>query len=67
MPKSVAERLCMTNYSSTRITLLFAERSKRVPEGILEDVPMKVGKCLIPADFVVLEYDEEPRDPLILG
>ena len=67
MPKSVAQRLCMTKYSSTWITLLFAECSKRVPEGILEDVPMKVSKWLVPANFVVLEYDEEPRDPLILG
>ena len=28
---------------------------------------MKVGNCLIPADFVVLAYDEEPKDPLLLG
>jgi len=35
MPKSVAERLGMTNYRPTRITPLFADRSKRIPEGIL--------------------------------
>jgi len=35
MPKSVAERLGMTHYRPTRITLLFADRSKRIPEGIL--------------------------------
>jgi len=28
---------------------------------------MRVGICLIPADFVVLAYDEEPKDPLILN
>ncbi|KAG7548233.1 hypothetical protein ISN44_As12g034320 [Arabidopsis suecica] len=67
MPKSVAERVGMTNYRPTRITLLFADCSKRVPEGILEDVPVRVGNCLIPADFVVLTYDEEPKDPLIFG
>ena len=27
---------------------------------------MKVGECLIPTDFVVLEYEEEPPYPLIL-
>ena len=43
------------------------DRSKRVPEGILENVPVKVDNCLIPADFVVMEYDEEPKDPLIPG
>lgn len=26
-----------------------------------------IGNCSIPADFVVLELDQEPRDPLILG
>ena len=67
MPKSVAERLGMTHYRPTRITLLFADRSKRIPEGILEDVPVKVGNSIIPADFVVLDYEKEPKDPLILG
>jgi len=67
MPKSVAERLGMTNYRPTRITLSFTDRSKRIPEGILEDVPVKVGNSLIPVDFVVLDYDKEPKDPLILG
>jgi len=43
MPKSVAKRLGMTHYRPTRITLLFADRSKRIPEGILEDVFVKVG------------------------
>ncbi|OAO89396.1 hypothetical protein AXX17_ATUG01050 [Arabidopsis thaliana] len=67
MPKSVAGKLGMTNYMPTRITLLFADRSNRIPQGILDDVPLKLGKCLILADFVVLAYDEEPKDPLILG
>jgi len=66
MPKSVSERLGMTHYRPTRITLLFADRSKRIPEGILEDVPVKVGNSIIPADFVVLDYEKESKDPLIL-
>ena len=67
MPKSVARRLGMTHYRPTTITLLFADRSKRIPEGILEDVPVKVGNSIIPSDFVVLDYEKEPKDPLILG
>jgi len=67
MPKFVAERLGMTHYRPTRITFLFADRSKRIPEGILEDVPVKVGNSVIPADFVVMDYEKEPKDPLILG
>jgi len=67
MPKSVAERLGMTHYRPTRITLPFADRSKRILEGILEDVPVKIGNSVIRADFVVLDYEKEPKDPLILG
>ena len=67
MPKFVSERLGMTNYRPTRITLLFVDRSKRFPEGILEDVLVKVGNSISPADFVVLDYEKEPKDPLILG
>ena len=34
---------------------------------MLEDLPVKIGSVEIPTDFVVLEMDEEPKDPLILG
>jgi len=67
MPHSVDVRLGMTNFMATKITLLLADRSKRIPEGILDDIPVKIGECLIPTDFLVLEYEEEPPDPLILG
>ncbi|XP_024014751.1 uncharacterized protein LOC112088577 [Eutrema salsugineum] len=59
--------LGMTDFKPTRISLILADRSTRIPEGVLEDVPIKVGDCMIPTDFVVLEYGEEPKDPLILG
>ncbi|CAA7054278.1 unnamed protein product [Microthlaspi erraticum] len=34
---------------------------------MLEDLPVRVGNVEIPTDFVILEMDEEPKDPLILG
>ncbi|XP_024015918.1 uncharacterized protein LOC112089174 [Eutrema salsugineum] len=67
MPHSVAVSLGMTDFKPTKISLILADRSKRIPIGVLEDVPIKVGDCIIPTDFVVLEYGEEPKDPLILG
>ena len=67
MPKSVAERLGMTHYRPTPITLLFADRSKRFPKEILEDVHVKVGNSIIPSESVVLDYEKEPKDPPILG
>ncbi|XP_024009805.1 uncharacterized protein LOC112085103 [Eutrema salsugineum] len=67
MSYSVAVSLGMTDFKPTKISLILADRSKRIPKGVLEDVPIKVGDCIIPTDFVVLEYGEEPKDPLILG
>ncbi|GJR46110.1 reverse transcriptase domain-containing protein [Tanacetum coccineum] len=34
---------------------------------IAEDVYLKVGKFKFPADFVVVDFDADPRVPLILG
>ena len=35
--------------------------------GILEDVPIQVGKFVIPCDFIVLDMDERSHEPIILG
>ncbi|KAL8497282.1 hypothetical protein ACS0TY_020826 [Phlomoides rotata] len=37
------------------------------PEGIIEDVLIKVDKFIFPVDFVVLEMKEDESVPLILG
>ncbi|GJX30527.1 putative ribonuclease H-like domain-containing protein [Tanacetum coccineum] len=44
-----------------------ANRSVGVPDGVAEDVFVKVGKIYFLADFVVVDYDVDPRVPLILG
>ncbi|XP_023638852.1 uncharacterized protein LOC111830601 [Capsella rubella] len=67
IPYSVAVRLGMTDFKPTRISLILADRSKRIPKCILEYVLIRVGECMIPADFVVLKYAKEPKDPIILG
>ncbi|KAG7585657.1 Ribonuclease H-like superfamily [Arabidopsis thaliana x Arabidopsis arenosa] len=67
MPLSVAKRLGFTQYKSYNISLILADRSVRIPHGLLEDLPIRIGVVEIPTDFVVLEMDEEPKDPLILG
>ncbi|XP_016571049.2 uncharacterized protein LOC107868958 [Capsicum annuum] len=36
------------------------------PKGIIKDVLIKVGKFLLPADFIVLDYDVDNRVPIIL-
>ena len=67
IPYSVALALGLTQFKPTNITLVLADRSVRIPEGILEDVLIRINKFHIPTDFVVLKYGNEPKDPLILG
>ncbi|KAJ9174036.1 hypothetical protein P3X46_017109 [Hevea brasiliensis] len=43
----------------TTISLQLADRSVKYPIGILENIPIKVGKFFIPVDFVVLEMEED--------
>ncbi|GKF74014.1 reverse transcriptase domain-containing protein [Tanacetum coccineum] len=49
------------------MVLELADRSISTPTGIAEDVFVKVGTFYFPADFVVVDYDADPRVPLILG
>jgi len=67
MPLSVAKRLGFTHHISCNISLILANRLVRIPHGLLENLPIRIEAVEIPADFVVLEMDEEPKDPLILG
>ncbi|XP_024006469.1 uncharacterized protein LOC112082980 [Eutrema salsugineum] len=67
MPYSVAKRLDYTRFKPKKNSLVYADRSTKFPVGILEDLHVQIGDTLIPADFVVLELDEEPKEPLILG
>ncbi|GJR40936.1 reverse transcriptase domain-containing protein [Tanacetum coccineum] len=67
MPLSVWITLSLLELSTTRMTLELATRTIAVPEGIAEDVFVQVGKFTFPADFVVVDYEVDPRVPLILG
>ncbi|GJV56396.1 reverse transcriptase domain-containing protein [Tanacetum coccineum] len=58
--------LSLPKHTSTRMTLELANRSTAIPEGVAENVFVKVGKFYFPADFVVVDYDVDPRVPLIL-
>ncbi|GJY39216.1 reverse transcriptase domain-containing protein [Tanacetum coccineum] len=67
MPLSVWKKLSLPELTSTRMTLELADRSITRPKGVAKDVFVKVGKFHYPADFVVVDYDADPRVPLILG
>nr|GEW14262.1 reverse transcriptase domain-containing protein [Tanacetum cinerariifolium] len=44
-----------------------ADRSITRPKGVAEDVFVKVGKFHFPTDFVVVDFEADPRVPLNLG
>ncbi|GJU57456.1 reverse transcriptase domain-containing protein [Tanacetum coccineum] len=67
MPLSAWKKLSLPELTPTRMTLEIANRSFAYPIGVAKDVFVKVGKFHFPADFVVVDYDVDPRVPLILG
>ncbi|GJS69213.1 reverse transcriptase domain-containing protein [Tanacetum coccineum] len=67
MPYSVWNNLSLPELTPTCMTLELADRSITKPIGIAEDVFVNVGKFQFPADFVVVDFEPDPRVPLILG
>ncbi|GKF18001.1 reverse transcriptase domain-containing protein, partial [Tanacetum coccineum] len=59
--------LSLPKLTPTRMTLELADRSITYPKGLAEDVFVKVGKFHFPTDFVVVDFEADPRVPLILG
>ncbi|GJR91829.1 reverse transcriptase domain-containing protein [Tanacetum coccineum] len=49
------------------MTIELANREICTPVGIARDVFVPVGKFTFPADFVIVDYESDPRVPLILG
>nr|GEV90444.1 reverse transcriptase domain-containing protein [Tanacetum cinerariifolium] len=67
MPLSVWKELGFPELISTRMTLELANRAICTPAGIARDVFVPVGKFTFLGDFVIVDYESDPRVPLILG
>ncbi|XP_078168431.1 uncharacterized protein LOC144562936 [Carex rostrata] len=67
MPRTIYERIGVGELKPTRMTLQLADSSVRLPLGIVEDLPVQVGKYFVPVDFVVMEMEEDKEVPIILG
>ena len=66
MPLSVFKRLGLGEIKPSTICLQLADRSVTYPWGVIKDVLVKVDKFIFPADFVVLDIEENLEVPLIL-
>nr|GEX08905.1 hypothetical protein [Tanacetum cinerariifolium] len=60
-------KLLLPDLSTICMTLELADRSISHLVGVAEDVFVKVGTFHFPGDFVVVDFDADPRIPLILG
>nr|GEV39624.1 reverse transcriptase domain-containing protein [Tanacetum cinerariifolium] len=67
MPLSVWKKLGLPELISTRMTFELANRAICTPARIARDVFVPVGKFTFPANFVIIDYESDPRVPLILG
>ena len=62
LPYSVYKQLGLGRLKPTSITLSLADRSVKIPRGIIEDVLVQVDKLYYLVDFVVLD-----TDPIVMG
>nr|GEU99289.1 reverse transcriptase domain-containing protein [Tanacetum cinerariifolium] len=67
MPLSIWKKLSLPELTPTWMTLELANRSNTRPKGVAKDVFIKVGKFHFPTNFVVVDFEADPRVPLILG
>jgi hypothetical protein len=67
MSLSVYRKLGLGELRPTKVTIQLADRSTVYPQGIAEDVIVRVEDLHFPVDFLVMEIEEDREAPLILG
>ncbi|GJU36429.1 reverse transcriptase domain-containing protein [Tanacetum coccineum] len=67
LPHFIYKQLGLEALTPTRMTLELANRSITHPMGIAEDVVVRVDGFTFLADFVVVNFEPDPRVPIILG
>nr|GEW15009.1 reverse transcriptase domain-containing protein [Tanacetum cinerariifolium] len=66
MPLSMCNKLSLPDLSPTCMTLELADHLISCLVGVAEDVFIKVGTFHFSVDFIVFDFDADPRVPLIL-
>nr|GFA00279.1 hypothetical protein [Tanacetum cinerariifolium] len=66
LPLSVWKEISLSELTPTCMTLELTDRSVSKPISIAKDVSVKVGMFHFPADFVVVDFEQDPRVLLIL-
>ncbi|XP_057747032.1 uncharacterized protein LOC130966261 [Arachis stenosperma] len=67
MSLTMMKRMKIEEVKPTRMELQLADRTFKFPHGVVKDLLVKVGEFIFPADFVVLDMEEEANTSIILG
>ncbi|GKB66047.1 reverse transcriptase domain-containing protein [Tanacetum coccineum] len=67
MPYSLYAKLSLETFKPTKMSVRLADRSFQYPVGLAENMLVEVGKFTFPANFIILEMEEDGKVPLILG
>ncbi|KAH9716295.1 hypothetical protein KPL71_021412 [Citrus sinensis] len=70
MPRSIYSSLNVGPLKETGVIIQLADRSNAYPDGVLEDVLVQVNELVFPADFYVLDMEEDNSSnfvPILLG
>ena len=67
MPLSIFKKLGLPDPKPTYMSLQLADRSIIYPGGVVEDILVKVDKLIFHDDFVILDFEEDKKIPIILG
>ncbi|GAU45321.1 hypothetical protein TSUD_84380, partial [Trifolium subterraneum] len=67
MPLSMMKCIPGAVAKPTKMQLSLADRSITLPYGILQNVLVRCAEFVFPADFVILDMEEDAEVPLLLG
>ncbi|XP_022019916.1 uncharacterized protein LOC110919978 [Helianthus annuus] len=67
MPASMFDRLGLGKPRPTRMSIQLVDKSVKYPQGVRENLLIKVGEFVFPADFVIIDIEEDTEIRLILG
>ncbi|XP_023755199.1 uncharacterized protein LOC111903679 [Lactuca sativa] len=67
MPYSFFKKLNFLEPNPINMKIHLADKAIIRPEGVCEDLLIKVNKFVFPMDFIVLNMEEDPKVPIILG
>ncbi|XP_016199621.1 uncharacterized protein LOC107640625 [Arachis ipaensis] len=67
MPLFIMKKLLIEEVEPTRMSLRLVDRSLKTPNGVVENLLVKVGEFIFPVDFVILVIEKEENNSIILG